>query len=80
MMQREIEHQDLLLEEKNEVIRAHQLSENIMNESRIVPPADSSESEKKMFGLTKIKKAEDWGIHIDLGEVFQRLTKKTDES
>lgn len=78
MSLREVEHQDLLLQEKNAIIVNQQelLNERVMLNSVTNVEDKSVESEKKVFGLTKIKKLADYGVEIDLGELFKLLKKK----
>lgn len=77
MAHREIEHQDvLLLEAKQVILRSHSHPVQPFENHPMLP---GKIEKKKAFGLTKIKKAEDWGVEIDLGEIFRRI-RGTDDS
>lgn len=77
MAEREIKQQDALLFASHEILptltaRRHErltrqpLSERLEN---------TDNTGNQLFKLTKIKKAEDYGIEIDLGELFKRIKK-----
>lgn len=76
MAGREIEHQDLLLNEANDLLRRYQRNASV---GTLEGESKPSEGGKKMIRLTTVKKLEDYGVSLDLGEVFRRLSKNADD-